>query len=117
MESNLTLDDVFPVIRRAFAPAASSEDKEQAATYLRLALAALETPAGQPLTPPPTTAASPPAPTAAPVAPQPSGIPDVLAQLIDHVMARLPPELRADVERRAASDVPMLPFFPPTARH
>ena len=114
MESNLTLDDVIPVIRRAFAPAASSEDKEQAATYLRLALAALETPAGQPLPPP--TGTSPPAPTAAPVAAPPSGIPDILGQLIDHVMARLPSELRADVERRAASDVPMLPFFP-TARH
>lgn len=111
----MTLDDVIPVIRRAFETGASADDKERAATYLRLALAALETPAGQPLTPPGT-----PAPTGAPVAAPPvaapSGIPDMLGQLIDQVMARLPTELRADVERRAASDVPMLPFFP-QARH
>ena len=116
----MTLDDVLPVIRRAFETGASADDKERAATYLRLALAALETPAGQPLTPP--TGTSPPAPTAAPVAAAPvaapaSAMPDILGQLIDHVMARLPSELRADVERRAASDVPMLPFFPPQARH
>ena len=114
----MTLDDVIPVIRRAFETGASADDKERAATYLRLALAALETPAGQPLTPPPTGTSStaPPAAVATPPPPPSSGIPDMLGQLIDHVMARLPSELRADVERRAASDVPMLPFFP-QARH